>query len=418
MRTFLLCLFLFAGCLNIGYARTVWTAGGAGPLLDQSATSPTERPAEEGITFFHGSWEEALAKAAAEDKLIFVDAYASWCGPCKAMARNVFPKPEVGAFFNANFINLKLDMEKAESTAFRRTHQVSAYPTLFFINAKNEVVHRTVGGKPVKGLLAAGQEALTKMDDLEALAERWESEAHEPALALRYVRALVRQNEPHARVANDYLRGRKDLAAPDNLKLLLLAATEADSRIFDLLVANRAAANALVGAEAVDRQLTAAVEATLQKAVEFKSEPLLETAADKMALIDKAAGKRLALRGAFQLAAAGQDLKAFRKAAKKYLAKGVNGAPDRYQEVFRVTAASSFIDNPGVLDMATEAAAASAAADPDNALRKYYKLAEFLMGKDQPEKALMYAQKAKALVPENEINQLRAVEGLIKRLER
>ena len=55
----------------------------------------------QGIQFDKGDWQEILAKAKEEDKLIFVDAYAAWCGPCKKMARDVFTKPEVGEFFNA-----------------------------------------------------------------------------------------------------------------------------------------------------------------------------------------------------------------------------------------------------------------------------------------------------------------------------
>lgn len=65
-----------------------------------------------GISFEHSSWEDILKKAKEENKLIFIDAYTTWCGPCKMMARNVFTDAEVGTFFNQNFINVKLDMEK------------------------------------------------------------------------------------------------------------------------------------------------------------------------------------------------------------------------------------------------------------------------------------------------------------------
>ena len=45
---------------------------------------------DEGIKFFQGSWSDALKKSDKSDKLIFLDAYAAWCGPCKMMAKNTF----------------------------------------------------------------------------------------------------------------------------------------------------------------------------------------------------------------------------------------------------------------------------------------------------------------------------------------
>ncbi len=122
----------------------------------------------QGIEFFHGSWEEALEAAREQDKLIFVDAYAEWCGPCKRMSQNVFPLEDVGAVYNKAFISVKLDMEKPESVEFRRNHSVSAYPTLFFVNAENEEVHKSVGGKSGPQLIQLAEEAMAQMDDLPA----------------------------------------------------------------------------------------------------------------------------------------------------------------------------------------------------------------------------------------------------------
>ena len=73
-----------------------------------------------GIKFFEGSWEEVLAEAKKQNKPVFVDAYTSWCGPCKWMAKNIFTLESIGEFFNKNFVNYKFNMEKGEGPAFAR----------------------------------------------------------------------------------------------------------------------------------------------------------------------------------------------------------------------------------------------------------------------------------------------------------
>jgi thioredoxin 1 len=115
---------------------------------------------EEGLVFFKGTWQETLEKAEKEDKLIFLDAYASWCGPCKAMQQNVFPTQKLGEFYNANFINVKIDMEKGEGPALSAKYGVRAYPSLFFIDSDGQVVKSALGYQNVNKLLKLGEDAL------------------------------------------------------------------------------------------------------------------------------------------------------------------------------------------------------------------------------------------------------------------
>lgn len=106
------------------------------------------------------SWEEVIKMAAQKKKLIFVDAFTDWCGPCKMMTANTFPDPEVGKFFNDNFINVKLDMEKGEGLTFAQKYGVRAYPTLMFINPENQqVVYTILGYRKPDQFLAEGQKA-------------------------------------------------------------------------------------------------------------------------------------------------------------------------------------------------------------------------------------------------------------------
>ena len=115
-----------------------------------------------GIYFDKITFKEALAKAENEDKLIFIDAYTVWCGPCKIMARNSFPNREVGELYNANFINLKIDMERGEGVGIGKTYNVMAYPTLLIVNSKGKVINKTIGMKSTEQLIEFANKAIKK----------------------------------------------------------------------------------------------------------------------------------------------------------------------------------------------------------------------------------------------------------------
>lgn len=117
----------------------------------------------EGIQFFQGSWKEAVKKAKSENKPIFVDAYAVWCGPCKWMARNIFTDPEVASFYNENFINVQLNMEKDEGLLFSRTYRVNAYPTLLYFDSDGKPVQREMGAKMKDHFINIGKQVLKKV---------------------------------------------------------------------------------------------------------------------------------------------------------------------------------------------------------------------------------------------------------------
>lgn len=112
-----------------------------------------------GIVFFEGTWKEALELAKKENKLIFLDAYASWCGPCKMMKYKVFPSSEAGEYFNQNFINVKMDMEKGEGPELAVKYGVNGYPSLYFIDYTGKVKKYSVGYHNVKQLIELGQAA-------------------------------------------------------------------------------------------------------------------------------------------------------------------------------------------------------------------------------------------------------------------
>ncbi len=114
----------------------------------------------EGIAFEGLKFEEALAKAKAENKLVFMDCYTSWCGPCRMMDKDVFPLAEAGAYFNPNFVCIKKDMENGEGPELAKRYKVSAFPTMLILNPEGEVLHTILGARDVNRLIEEAQKGV------------------------------------------------------------------------------------------------------------------------------------------------------------------------------------------------------------------------------------------------------------------
>lgn len=118
--------------------------------------------ADKGIVFVSGSWAQILKKAKAENKIIFFDAYTTWCGPCKLLQKNVFTRADVAEVYNKNFINVKVDMEKGEGPMLAEKYPLEGYPTLFFIDGSGNVVKEVIGYQNPETLIRIGKNLAKK----------------------------------------------------------------------------------------------------------------------------------------------------------------------------------------------------------------------------------------------------------------
>lgn len=160
----------------------------------------------QGIQFDKSSWKEIKAKAKKENKLIFVDAYAAWCGPCKKMERDVFSKETAGQYYNAKFINAKIDMEKGEGIGLAKNFGIMAYPTLLFVNSTGEVVHRSVGYHNTDQLIELGEAALDPNKNMGSITSKYESGDRSPETLYNLAFAkLDAMDGTYAQVAEEYL---------------------------------------------------------------------------------------------------------------------------------------------------------------------------------------------------------------------
>lgn len=196
--------------------------------------------AQTGIVFFEGSWSEALSTAREQRKLIFVDAYTTWCGPCKMMNRNTFPAENVGSLFNQNFINVKLDMEQGEGSSFAARYQVNAYPTLLFLNHKGEIVHKVLGYMAPNELIREARVALKPENSLSGLELAYQEGTTDRDTLLMLAMAYHNMDDRRAFDVGDRffqtIENEKDLLGKENWAAIRSLTYDINSREYQYLL--------------------------------------------------------------------------------------------------------------------------------------------------------------------------------------
>jgi len=220
----------------------------------------------QGIRFTQGTWADALAKARLESKMVFLDAMTAWCGPCKMMAKEVFTDSAVGAFFNANFVSIKLDMERGEGIELSNRYKVWVYPTLLFVDHTGAVQHRTAGFQSVQAFLALGKTALNPSTNLASLEHHYAAGNRRREFILEYLEAKTAAYDPDAgHIANEYLKSEDDLGTPENMDILLRHVDDPYSRGFRFLIQNRSEFEEKYGKREVKVKIETVFESYLQR---------------------------------------------------------------------------------------------------------------------------------------------------------
>lgn len=118
------------------------------------------------------NWQQIKTKAKTENKYILVDCFATWCGPCKMMDKNVYPNDSVGEFINEHFVSVRVQCDTskndndeakawyADAYQIVSEYKIGAYPTFLFLSPEGELVHKGMGYQSPKNFIALGTDAI------------------------------------------------------------------------------------------------------------------------------------------------------------------------------------------------------------------------------------------------------------------
>lgn len=230
-------------------------------------------------------WDQAFESARQEEKLVFLDIYATWCGPCKYLENNVYVDSLLGLYYNRNFINLKMDGESEFGRTIAGKYSLRAFPTMYYIDDSEDLIIDIVGVREAGPLLALGENVNQNGEKL----SHWET-AHEEGVLnyeelieyqtlLNSLEQTERANELGSEIINTM--GMVELMDPKNKDLVLGATYNLDSKVFSTIKENAEVAYEVWGEEGVEKLLSGIYNDALFEAITNKDQDLIERVIDE-----------------------------------------------------------------------------------------------------------------------------------------
>lgn len=230
-----------------------------------SIVSITITAQHRSIAFEHGTFAEIKEKALKENKLIFMDAFTTWCGPCKQMARNVFTNDTVADYFNTNLVNAKIDMEKGEGIELAKKYEVQCYPNLLFIDGNGIIVHRVAGSMTSKDFITTAMDAKDPQKNFSYYIKNYDANKTNSEFLTKYIDARENTCLESDNLVRDYfaLQKSSELTNEKNWKMIRGHVNSIDSKEFDYLIANREKFESLYSKDEVNKKLVDVCSNTL-----------------------------------------------------------------------------------------------------------------------------------------------------------
>jgi len=189
-----------------------------------------------GIQFEQNlSWQKIQDKAKVENKYIFVDCFATWCMPCKAMDKEVYTNEKVAQRINEQFISVKVQMDKTpyddefikkwyyDAFAIQSNYTVTAFPTYLFFSPAGVPLHKGVGYKNPEQFISLVQDIFNPNKQYYCVLRNFEPGKMDTADMIGLARSFINSDKELAgKIAADYLTriAPAQLSQPYNLEFM------------------------------------------------------------------------------------------------------------------------------------------------------------------------------------------------------
>jgi len=154
-------------------------------LLTLAAAAPAGEP------FLDIGFDAACYRAKELDRVVFIDFFTTWCGPCKRLDEETWKDAEVVAWLEEHTVPIKVDAE--ERVALAKRFGVDSYPNLVFVETSGELKGRIVGFREPKAFLEQAADVLAGVSRAERLRRTLAEDPGNPDLKMELARELERE---------------------------------------------------------------------------------------------------------------------------------------------------------------------------------------------------------------------------------
>ncbi|MCZ4695961.1 DUF255 domain-containing protein [Ancylomarina euxinus] len=366
----------------------------------------------QGIEFEHGTFSEVLAKAKKENKVVFMDCYTTWCGPCKYLAKNIFTQKEVGDFFNKNFVNVKMDMESEAGKPLMERYQVSAFPTLLWLDSDGNIQHKMVGAGDANSLLETAKLALDSKNNWAALNKQFEKGDRSSEFMQKYILTSAKAGIDTKEAVESYFSSKKteDLINVKDAELIASTIKSTANPVFHFVLKNRAKFYTVADKANIDQFLEYTMLGEMGQLVRKGDMEALNLKKNELIALDKEVGTKVVAFLDMNMLQRDPDQKKFFQAMADYAVKyDFDNSENLNRYAWTIAEAKEALGKE-LLSTALKMAKRSVELNANFANIDTY---AFLLNKvGQKEEAKFQAEKSVKLAPEDQKKDLWAVKFL------
>ena len=148
------------------------------------------------------SFDAASKKAGQLGKIVLVDFYTTWCGPCKMLDKITWTDAGVIKLLNQKTVALRIDAEIETNLA--KHYKITAYPSVLLIKPDGTELDRLVGYRDARTFMTDFNAALSGKDAVARAAEElMAAGTNNPMARMKYADALAQKGRDAEALAED-----------------------------------------------------------------------------------------------------------------------------------------------------------------------------------------------------------------------